>query len=87
MWVYCSDYLQIDGYSGYEETGAQLVGCWSHARRYYTDIAKMSPKGKAGKHTLALNHIQKWYVIGSRTQQCKSPEEAFTYLTTMRCKR
>ena len=25
-------YLQVDGYAGYEQTGATLVGCWAHAR-------------------------------------------------------
>lgn len=72
-------YLQVDGYSGYEQTSTQLVGCWAHARRYFMNIAKTSPKGKAGKHTLALNHIQKLYAIEARAQQCKTTKEAFAY--------
>jgi len=27
-----SGYLQVDGYVGYEQSQATLVGCWAHAR-------------------------------------------------------
>ena len=30
-------YLQLDGYTGYEQTGATLVGCFAHARRKFKE--------------------------------------------------
>lgn len=42
-------YLLTDGLSAYEQVGAAttrptLVGCWSHARRYFHDLVKARPK-------------------------------------------
>jgi transposase len=42
-------YLLTDGLSAYEQIGAAttrptLVGCWSHARRYFHDLVKARPK-------------------------------------------
>jgi hypothetical protein len=37
-------YLHVDGYAGYNGLpSVTLVGCWSHARRKYTDIIKVLP--------------------------------------------
>ena len=33
-------YLQVDGYSAYEQTQAQLVGCMAHARRKFIEAQK-----------------------------------------------
>lgn len=33
-------YLQVDGYQGYEQTQATLVGCWAHARRKFMEAKK-----------------------------------------------
>jgi transposase len=59
-------YLQVDGYAGYEQTKAQLVGCFAHARRKFIEAQKVQPKGKTGKADWAINHIQKLYAIESR---------------------
>jgi len=40
-------YLNADGYAGYDTIpGIILIGCWSHARRGYTDAIKAMPKIK-----------------------------------------
>jgi transposase len=37
-------YLQVDGYAGYHKVAdVTLVGCWSHARREFTDALKSVP--------------------------------------------
>jgi len=56
-------YLQVDGYAGYEQTDATLVGCFAHARRKFIDAQKIQVKGKTGKADWAINHIQKLYRI------------------------
>ncbi len=42
-----SGYLQADGFSGYEQTDATLVGCIAHARRKFMDVKKTQGNGKA----------------------------------------
>ena len=56
-------YLQVDGYAGYEQTEATLVGCFAHARRKFIEAQKIQVKGKTGKADWAINHIQKLYRI------------------------
>ena len=56
-------YLQVDGYAGYEQTRATLVGCWAHARRKYKEAEQAAGKNKTGRATWALSHIQKLYRI------------------------
>ena len=56
-------YMHVDGYAGYHKTQATLVGCWAHARRYFTDAQKAIGKHKSGKIEWALNHIQKLYRV------------------------
>lgn len=58
-----SGYLHVDGYQGYEQTQATLVGCWAHARRKFKEADVAQPKGKTGRANWALNHIQKLYRI------------------------
>jgi len=56
-------YLQVDGYAGYEQTGATLVGCFAHARRKFIEVQRAQVKGKTGKADWAINHIRKLYRI------------------------
>ena len=56
-------YLQVDGYVGYEQTDALLVGCMAHARRKFKDAKTAQPKSKSGKADIALGMIQKLYRI------------------------
>lgn len=40
-----SGFLHVDGYAGYRKVeNVILVGCWTHARRKYTDALKALPK-------------------------------------------
>lgn len=55
--------LQVDGYRGYEQTEAQLSGCWAHARRKFMDAQKAQGDNKTGKAQWAISHIQKLYRI------------------------
>lgn len=59
-------YLQVDGYAGYEQTQAKLVGCWAHARRKFVEAKKAQGKKSSGKADWALNHIQKLYRIDTQ---------------------
>lgn len=47
-------YLQTDGYGGYDNlTGIIQVGCWAHARRYFTDALKALPPDQKDKPVAA----------------------------------
>ncbi len=56
-------YLQVDGYAGYEQTVATLVGCMAHARRKFVEAKQTQVKGKTGKADWAISHIGKLYRI------------------------
>ena len=58
-------YLQVDGYAGYEQTGATLVGCFAHARRNFIEVQRAQVKGKTGIADWAISHIRKLYRIES----------------------
>ena len=60
-----SGYLQVDGYAGYQQTQATLVGCFAHARRKFIEAQKIQVKGKTGKADWAINHLRKLYRIES----------------------
>ena len=60
-----SGYLHVDGYAGYEQTDATLVGCFAHVRRKFIEAQKVQVKGKTGKADWAINHLQKLYRIES----------------------
>ena len=60
---FCPAYLHTDGYKGYEQTHAVLVGCWAHARRRFIDAQRIQVKGKKGRADLAVSQIQKLYRI------------------------
>ena len=70
-----SGYLQVDGYVGYEQTGATLVGCWAHARRKFVECQK-AQKSKSGKAQMALSLIQTLYGVEKRIQD-KTPDEKY----------
>lgn len=59
-------YLQVDGYAGYDQTEATLVGCMAHARRKFVEAQQAQGKGKTGKADWAINHIQKLYALESK---------------------
>ena len=67
-------YLQVDGYAGYEQTGATLVGCFAHARRKFIEVQRAQVKGKTGKADWAISHIRKLYRIESEIKN-KAPTE------------
>ena len=62
-------YLQVDGYSGYNEIAARdtvvVLGCWAHARRKFDAVIKstgrLSREGVLARQ--ALEHIQQLYRI------------------------
>ncbi len=69
-------YMHADGYAGYHKTQATIVGCWAHARRYFTDAQKAMGKHKSGKVEWALNHIQKLYRVEILIKD-KTPDERY----------
>ncbi len=54
-------YLQADGYKGYEQVDAELIGCMAHARRKFIEAQTAQPKNKSGRADWAINHIGKLY--------------------------
>jgi transposase len=71
-------YLLTDGLSAYDQVGTAttrptLVGCWSHARRYFHDLIKARPKtAPPGLADEALTYIgtlfhleQRWMEVGA----------------------
>ena len=71
-----TDYLQVDGYSGYHGTEARLVGCMAHARRQFEAAPRAQPNTKVGKAVWALSLIQKLYRIEKACQGCP-PEDVY----------
>jgi transposase len=69
-------YLQVDGYAGYEQTDAILVGCFAHARRKFVEAKQSQVKGKTGKADWAISHISKLYRI-EREIKTLDPEERY----------
>jgi len=69
-------FLQVDGYAGYHQVDATLVGCMAHARRKFKEAEQSQPKGKTGKSNWALNHIQKLYRIETGLKD-KSVQEKY----------
>ena len=56
-------YLQADGYAGYEQVDADLIGCMAHVRRKYVEAQTAEPKNKSGRAQLAINKIAKLYRV------------------------
>ena len=64
-------YLQTDAYAGYHDLQAKAtvkaVGCWSHVRRKFTDIVKISKiEGKAFE---AIKIIKQLYAIEKQARE------------------
>lgn len=70
-----SGYLQVDGYAGYNDLDAELVGCMAHARRKFVDAQRAQLKGKTGRADWAVLHIQKLYRIESKIKDMTSEEK------------
>lgn len=52
-------YLQVDGYSGYHDIpDVILVGCWSHARRKFTDALKSLPAAQRDGPSLVREGLE-----------------------------
>jgi len=77
-------YLQTDGYSGYNHFRNQredviCFGCWDHARRKFTDAAKISGKSRNGKLHGTIKLIGKLYKVEATARKEKmTPEERKT---------
>ena len=56
-------YLQADGYAGYEQVDADLIGCMAHARRKFVEAKIAQPKNKMGRADIAIKEIAKLYGI------------------------
>jgi transposase len=60
-------YLMTDDYAGYNavaaQSGVERLACWAHARRKFVEAQRVQPKGKTGRADVALNLINKLYVI------------------------
>ncbi|CBJ80685.1 putative transposase [Xenorhabdus bovienii SS-2004] len=69
-------YLQVDGYQGYEQTGARLVGCMAHARRKFMEAKQAQGKNKTGKADIALSLIQSLYRVEHQVKGL-SPAEKY----------
>lgn len=52
-------YLHVDGYDGYNGLAdVILLGCWSHARRKFTDSLKALPEGKSSAPVIAKEGLE-----------------------------
>ena len=68
-------YLQADGYAGYEQVDAELIGCMAHARRKFVDAQTAEPKNKSGRANLAVRKIAKLYRIEKEIKDLPANEK------------
>jgi len=68
-------YLQADGYKGYEQVDAELIGCMAHARRKFKEAQTAQPKNKSGRADLALNKFAKLYKIEKEIKYLPAEEK------------
>jgi transposase len=68
-------YLQADGYQGYEQVDAELIGCMAHARRKFAEAQTAGPKNKSGRANLAINKIAKLYRIEASIKDLSADEK------------
>ncbi len=70
--------LQTDDYSGYNSVeNITRVGCFAHARRYYTDALKILPKEAVIESThayAALAYFKKMFYLESKWKELSSKE-------------
>ena len=66
-------YVQTDGYAGYDtlgrEPGILMLGCWTHARRKFVDVTKVSATGRSAHDMLEL--IRGLYAVERAAEQEK----------------
>lgn len=72
-------HLHADGYAGYNDMpNVTLVGCWAHARRKFTDAAKVLPKSQRNDPSqmvnVALRHINKLFEIERALRDASADE-------------
>lgn len=72
-------HLHADGYAGYNDLpNVTLVGCWAHARRKFTDAAKVLPKSQRNDPShmvnIALKHINKLFEIERSVRDASADE-------------
>lgn len=64
--------LQTDGYSGYnslrKQQGVEAFGCWTHARRKFIEIVKLTQK-KKGKAADAVEQIDALYHLETEAKE------------------
>lgn len=70
-------YLQVDGYSGYNEIchrpGVIRLGCWAHSRRYFKNAFDHGISKTEGKQGLIF--IKKLYAIEDKIQDLTAEEK------------
>ena len=71
-------WLQVDGYVGYEQTQATLVGCMAHARRRFMNAVKLQPQGKTGKANIGLNFFTRLYAIEAQLKDKSASQKRDT---------
>lgn len=73
-----SGFLQTDDYAGYNSVeNVTRVGCFAHARRYYTDALKILPKEAKIESTYAygaLEYFKKMFYLESKWKDLSSEE-------------
>jgi len=70
------DYLEgFDGYAGYEQVNAELIGCMAHARRKFVEAQKADPNNKSGRANLAITKIAKFYRIEKEIKDLSADEK------------
>jgi len=68
-------YLQADGYAGYEQVDAELIGCMAHARRKFVEAQTAEQKNKSGRANLAITKIAKFYRIEKEIKGLSADEK------------
>ncbi|PCI64936.1 MAG: hypothetical protein COB38_12055 [Gammaproteobacteria bacterium] len=68
-------YLQADGYAGYEQVDAELIGCMAHARRKFVEAKTAQPKNKIGRSDIAIQKIAKLYGIEKQIKDLPANEK------------
>jgi transposase len=71
--------IMVDGYEGYDSVCREgdiiRLGCWAHARRKFTQAAKVAgKKGKSAKSAYALKLIGKLYQIERNAKELSSKD-------------
>jgi len=75
-------YVQTDGYKGYDKLGRKpgilMLGCWSHARRKFVDVTKVSSNGRSAHDMLEL--VRRLYEVEHVAEQNKFTREQIAQL-------